>query len=255
MDKELVSIITPIYNSAEFVRETADGIFSQTHKNWEWLVIDDCSTDDSMKVLEQMAAKDDRIVIIKNTENLGPGPTRNRGIQRASGKYLAFVDSDDVWFSEFLEENLKMVKKWNAGFVYSSVQRWNEDFSIRYDDFIAPETYSYKQLLKTNSIVCSTAFIDAEKYGKLYMPDIRKRQDQALWLKYLEIIPKAYGIQKPMAKYRMRTNSVSSNKLSAAKYQFMLYNQHLKFNVFKSAFYTLQWAYYGYKKYRNTGRK
>lgn len=246
----LVSIVTPCYNSEHFIETTYNSIKAQSYTNWEWIVIDDASSDKSLEIIKSYAKTDDRIIVLENKKGLGPGPTRNKGIEAAKGKYLTFIDSDDVWHPNFIEKSIATMKEKDAGFTFASYERHNEDFSEQFDDFIVPDRLDYKQLLYTCPISCLTAFIDIEKYGKLKMPDLPKRQDYALWLEYLKIIPFAYGIKEPLAKYRIRTSSVSSNKRKVIKYQFKVYYEHQKLGLFKSLFYLSSWAYHGFKKYR-----
>jgi teichuronic acid biosynthesis glycosyltransferase TuaG len=249
-----VSIITPVFNASEYIETTANSVLVQSHKNWEWIIIDDRSTDDSLKILHELAEKDKRIRIFHNTGRKGASNCRNVGIAAASGHYLTFIDSDDIWDSEFIKKSIIRLNETNSGFVFSSYERWNEDFTVRFSDFVVPTRVDYTSLLYTCPISCLTAFIDISRYGKLYMPDLPKRQDYGLWLEYLKVIPFAIGIQEPLAKYRLRKNSLSAKKLSVIKYQFNIYHKHQKLGLLRSLFFLSTWAYYGFLKYRNTNR-
>ena len=249
-----VSIITPVYNAEEFLKETYDSILAQTFTDWEWLVVDDGSKDNSLAILEEFAAADKRIQVFRNTYEKGPGGARNVGIENASGKYMTFLDSDDYWYPTFLEKSLSAMKNKSVGFVYASYERWDDDLKHKYDDFIVPEKLTYKQLLRTCPISCLTAFIDIERLGKKHMSNRAKRQDYGLWLDYVKEIDYAYGIEEPLAKYRIRKNSVSAKKTTLIKHQFMIYYEQQNLNFFKSIFYTLSWAYHGFKKYKNIKR-
>ena len=211
MIKELVSIITPSYNSSKFIEETIASVQAQTYSHWEMLITDDGSTDNSFEIIKKFCKKDSRIKLF-SIKNAGPAVARNNSIKHAKGKYIAFIDSDDLWMSEFLSTSIKFITK-SEGFVFSSYKRCNETtLKEQYKDFIVPENVTYMDILKTNSISCLTAFIDIEKLGKEFMPEVLYRQDMGLWLKYLKKINYAKGIKETLAIYRIRDNSHSRNK-------------------------------------------
>ena len=245
----LISIVTPSYNSANYIAETIASIQQQTITNWELLIIDDCSQDDTVHIVNRIAETDSRITCYPLLENQGPAHARNRGIEKARGTYLTFIDADDLWFPHFLECSLQKAQK--HPFVFSSYQRLDEELKPYLTDFIVPEKVSYTDVLKSNAISCLTAFIDISQLGKYEMPLIKKRQDMGLWLQYLKKTDYAYGIQEPLAVYRIRRNSLSRNKKSLLKYQWKLYREIAKLSVFESAYYMFCWAYKGYVKYKN----
>lgn len=244
----LVSIITPNYNSSKYITDTIQSVLNQTYINWELLITDDGSTDDSVKIIENFCSKDKRIKLFK-IANSGPAIARNNSIKNAKGIYLAFLDSDDLWFPKFLQISIAKIKN-SEGFVFSSYKRCNE-FTLKeqYADFIVPKKVNYKDILKTNSISCLTAFIDVEKLGKEFMPNVLYRQDMGLWLRYLNKIDYALGIQEPLAIYRIRNNSHSRNKKKLLKPQWYFYRQVEKLPFFSALYYMIIWAYYGFKKY------
>ncbi|WP_435415271.1 glycosyltransferase family 2 protein [Polaribacter aestuariivivens] len=248
MIEGLVSIITPSYNSEAFIEQTIKSVLNQSYSNWEMLITDDGSKDASIKVIEKFSKNDDRIKLFKQI-NSGPAKARNNSIKNAKGQYLAFLDSDDLWFPEFLETSLKHVKN-SEGFVFSSYKRCDENtLEEKYKDFIVPEKVNYIDILKTNSISCLTAFIDIKKLGKEFMPDIMFRQDMGLWLKYLNKINFARGIKKPLAIYRIRSNSHSRNKKKLLKPQWYFYRQVEGLSFLSSIYFMTVWAYNGFKKY------
>lgn len=249
--ESLVSIITPTYNSEAFILQTIRSVQNQTYKNWELIIVDDCSTDETVKLIIQEAQKDNRITLIKLNENSGPAKARNAGIEKISGKYMTFLDADDIWFPEFITTSIETILKNQVFFVYSSYRRSNENLEFVYSDFIVPQKVTYTDILKTNSISCLTAFIDVEKLGKKRMPDIFKRQDMGLWLQYLKEIPYAYGIQQPLAIYRIRKNSLSRKKSKLLKYQWQFYREVEHLSILQSAYYMINWMYKGFFKYRN----
>ena len=247
----LVSIITPSYNSAKFIAETIQSVQNQTHQNWEMIIVDDGSSDETENVVLSIIENDKRIQFHKLNQNSGPAVARNTGIEKASGDYMTFIDADDIWFSTFIENNIKTIQETGIPFVFSSYRRANEQLEFVYSDFIVPHKVSYTDILKSNSISCLTAFLDIKKLGKKYMPLIRKRQDMGLWLNYLKVIPFAHGIQETQAIYRIRENSLSRKKSDLIKYQWQFYRQVENLNVFQSAYYMLHWMYRGFMKYRN----
>lgn len=245
----MVSIITAAYNCAPYIEQTIRSVQQQTNNNWEMIIIDDCSTDDTLAIVIAEAAKDNRIKYLSNSQNCGPAKSRNRGIEAAAGKYLAFLDGDDLWLPEFIETSLTHMKQHGYSFVFSSYKRLDEELNPLYSDFIVPAKVSYQSLLKTCPISCLTAFIDIEKTGKFYMPDIAKRQDYGLWLSILKKIKYAYGIQQPLAVYRIRKNSVSRNKYQAMVYVWKVYRDVERINFLHSSFLMVNYAINGLIKY------
>ena len=247
----LVSIITPSYNSAKFIAETIQSVQNQTYQNWEMIIVDDGSSDETENVVLSIIQNDNRIQFHKLNQNSGPAVARNTGIEKASGDYMTFIDADDIWFPTFIENNIKTIQETGIPFVFSSYKRANVQLEFVYSDFIVPHKVSYTDILKSNSISCLTAFLDIKKLGKKYMPLIRKRQDMGLWLNYLKVIPFAHGIQETQAIYRIRENSLSRKKSDLIKYQWQFYREVEKLTIFQSAYYMLHWMYRGFMKYRN----
>lgn len=247
----LVSIITPTFNSAKYISETIQSVQKQTYQNWEMILVDDCSSDNTTDLIKSFIANDNRIQLHQLESNSGPAVARNKGIENVSGKYMTFLDADDIWFEDFIENSIKAIQETGIHFVFSSYKRSDEDLNFIYSDFIVPQKVTYTDILKSNSISCLTAFLDIETLGKKSMPLIRKRQDMGLWLQYLKEIPFAYGIQEPKAIYRIRENSLSRKKSKLLKYQWQFYREVEQLNVFQSTYYMLHWMYRGFMKYRN----
>ncbi|MFY7810100.1 MAG: glycosyltransferase family 2 protein [Flavobacterium sp.] len=248
---QLVSIITPAFNSEKYIEATIASVQAQTYQNWEMIIIDDCSKDKTIKIVKEIILKDNRIKLIQLTENAGSGIARNKGIERASGSYLTFLDADDIWLPNFISASIENILVKNVPFVFSSYKRSNEKLEFVYSDFIVPTKVGYWDVLKTNSISCLTAFLDIELLGKKYMPSIKKRQDMGLWLQYLKEIPYAYGIKEPLAIYRIRENSLSRNKWQLLKYQWDFYYNLENLGFLKTIYYLSHWAINGFLKYRN----
>ena len=241
--QELVSIIMPNYNSGRFIAESIESILAQTHENWELILVDDCSSDDSVKVIESLITDDKRIKLIKLAENSGPAIARNRAIKEAKGRYIAFLDSDDLWHPDKLSKQLSFMKEQDVSLSFTGYDRIDEQSGMVIDKLHVPFRVDYDELLKQNIIGCLTAMYDTQKLGKVYMPDILKRQDFALWLTILKKIPYAYGLDEPLAHYRIRTASVSSNKILASKYNWKLYREVEKLPLHK-AIYCFGWYTY-----------
>ena len=248
MNLPLVSIITPSYNSSKFIEETIASVQAQTYSHWEMLITDDGSTDNSFEIIKKICKKDSRIKLF-SIKNAGPAVARNNSIKHAKGKYIAFIDSDDLWMSEFLSTSIKFITK-SEGFIFSSYKRCNETtLKEQYKDFIVPENVTYMDILKTNSISCLTAFIDIEKLGKEFMPEVLYRQDMGLWLKYLKKINYAKGIKETLAIYRIRDNSHSRNKKKLLKPQWYFYRHVENLSLVRSVYLMIVWGYRGFKKY------
>ncbi len=243
----LVSIITPSFNNISVIKETYESIFSQSYKNWEWIVTDDCSTDGTYEYLLDLAKHDSRINVYKNDVNSGAGFSRNNSIKKSRGRFIAFLDSDDLWFPDKLEKQISFMLKNNVELSYTNYQK----FSSKGDMGIVtpPKVTSYNELLYSNVIGCLTAIYDSEKLGKRYMPLIRKRQDMGLWLNILKDIPNAYCLPENLAKYRVDTG-MTQNKLTVLGYQWQFYREVVGLGLIKSICTFAIYAYRGFIKSR-----
>ncbi|MGB2117105.1 MAG: glycosyltransferase family 2 protein [Flavobacteriaceae bacterium] len=239
----LVSIITPTYNSAEYVSETIKSIQAQTHCYWELLITDDCSTDQTIDIIKSFQKGDKRIKLFLLDKNQGTGVARNNSIKEANGRYIAFCDSDDLWKKNKLELQLSFIKKNKLLFSFTDYDVVSED-----NQFIkrikCPYRMTYSKLLKNNYVGCLTAIYDKEKLGKMYMPLIRKRQDWVLWLNIMSKIKKTKGLNDSLSIYRTRAGSVSHGKLLLIKYNWKVYRQELKFTFFASLMYLTQFLFF-----------
>ncbi|WP_068596085.1 glycosyltransferase family 2 protein [Vaginella massiliensis] len=243
----LVSIITPVYNSAAFIKQTYESISAQTVTDWEWLVVDDCSTDDSVKIIKSIA--DDRIKLIVLNHNSGASEARNQGLKQVEGRYITFIDSDDLWKEDFLEKSINYLQQHNEALVYSNYERVNDELVKILPDFEAVDYVDFKRLLYNCPIPMLTALYDKEKVGLVKIPDVPLREDHAMWLDIMRRIPHARALNEALGIYRIRDNSVSRNKIKIAFKQFDVYYRYLNLNVFSSVFYTICWAFNGLKKY------
>jgi len=241
--KYLVSIITPSYNSARFIAQTIESVLSQTYKNWEMIIVDDISSDNSNEIIEKYVQRDNRIKFIKLEKNSGPAVARNRAIEEATGRYIAFLDADDLWMSDKLQKQIDFMQSYNYELTYTAYETMREDGVNLHHTVIPPKKLNYQELLKANRIGCLSAIYDSKRIGKVYMPLIMKRQDYGLWLKILKKVDYAYGMDEVLGRYRVMSNSVSSNKLNLLKYNYRLFREYEKFSALKS-FYYLMWNVY-----------
>lgn len=258
--KDLVSVVMPTHNGDRFLEDSIRSILAQTYANLELLITDDCSDNNTtLEILHRYQELDSRVDVLYLKENKGPGYARNKSIERAKGRYIAFCDSDDIWFADKLERQLAFMREKDGILCCSSYIVCNENdenIGIR----ITPVRITYKMLERDNKIGCLTAIYDIKKLGeKYYMPTLRKRQDWALFLIILQKCRIAYGMVEPLAYYRDRSHSVSSNKFSLVKYNVAVYHEILKFSWLKSYFYFFflflpTYVAKLYRRYRDTKR-
>lgn len=239
-----VSIITPSYNSSLYIVETINSVCSQTFADWEMIIVDDCSTDNSVSVIKSCIEKDPRIKLIQLKENSGAAVARNTAIETAQGRYIAFLDSDDLWLPDKLEKQLAFMQANDYPFSYAAYNKIDENGQV-FGHVGVPDRVSYSDLLKMCSIGCLTAIYDKEFFGKVYMPLIRKRQDLGLWLRLLKKTNYAHGLNESLAQYRVRIDSISSNKANAAKFTWRLYRDIESLNLVKASYYFSHYAVRG----------
>jgi glycosyltransferase involved in cell wall biosynthesis len=233
--KELVSIITPSYNSEKFISETIISIINQTYTNWELLITDDYSKDNTINIIKSFQENDTRIKLFILKSNGGAGLARNNSIRNAKGRYIAFCDSDDQWKIDKIEKQLGFMDRLSLRFTYSSYDVIDE-FGSFISVIKAPKTISYKMMLNNNYVGCLTAIYDRKLLGNLYMNEIRKRQDWALWLHIMKMLKTTSGMSESLAIYRVRSNSISTNKVEMLKYNYQIYNIVLGHNHLLSFF-------------------
>jgi teichuronic acid biosynthesis glycosyltransferase TuaG len=244
----LVSIVTPVFNAECFLAETIQSVLDQTYSNWELILVDDCSDDNSHQLIQKYMETDDRIQLICLEENQGAAVARNTGIQQATGKYLAFLDSDDLWRPEKLERQVAFMEKDQKVFSFTSYQLIKEDGTIRDKTIAVPKVVTYDTLLKNTIIGCLTVMLNIEKLGKIQMPTIRTRQDFVLWLSILKQGYVAHGLQENLAWYRKVHNSISSNKWRAAKRNWTIYREFENLPFLKACYVFLNYAWNGLRK-------
>lgn len=181
-----VSIITPVYNSEKFINDTISSVLNQTYTNWEMILVDDCSTDNSKKIINEYVEKDSRFKYIKLSQNSGAAVARNTAIKAATGRFLAFLDSDDAWEPEKLDLQIKFMIENKVGFSFTSYKIVDENGKPTGKIVSVPSTINYEELLKNTIIGCLTVVIDKDVVGDIQMPNLRARQDFVTWLSILK---------------------------------------------------------------------
>ena len=245
----LVSIITPCYNSGQFIGETIESVLSQSYQNWEMIIVDDCSTDISSQIIRKYAACDSRIKYLK-TEVPSGSPTlpRNIGIKNAAGRFIAFLDSDDIWLPTKLSEQIKLFDDESVAIVYANYEKVNEKGDRNNRIIIAPFCVSYRNLLKGNVIGCLTAIFDVQKVGKIFFQKVG-HEDFVMWLSILKKGFVARNTNTVLALYRVQNTSLSSNKLTALSWTWNIYRNIENLPWYSSCFYFLHYAFRSGLKY------
>ena len=241
MSKDLVSIITPTYNCAKFIGATIESVLNQTYQNFEMIIVDDASKDNTEEVVKSF--KDKRIKYIRLSKNSGPAVARNRAMEEAKGKYMAFLDSDDLWKREKLENQINFIKKNKYKIICSDYEQIDEEGNKLNKIIPCKKKVNYNGILLSCPVGNSTVFYDVSKLGKFKVPNIRKRNDDALWLQILKKEEYMYGQKEVLMEYRIRQNSVSSNKLSLIKYHWQLYREIEHLSVIRSVFHIVVWGF------------
>ncbi|GHG68014.1 putative teichuronic acid biosynthesis glycosyltransferase TuaG [Alishewanella longhuensis] len=230
----VVSVIMPAYNTADFIAESIESVLSQRFTQWELLIVNDCSTDNTLAVIQPYLT-DKRIVLLNNEQNLGGAGSRNKAIAAAKGRYLAFLDADDIWTTDKLEKQIAFMQQHKLGFSFTGYTTMTEDGQAL-DPLAVPAKIRFSQLLKHNYIGCLTAIYDTEPFGKIYMPLVRKRQDFALWLELLKRFDFAWGINTNLGFYRIRAGSLSASKIDAFKFYWRVLREVAGCNWFTASY-------------------
>lgn len=239
-----VSIVVPVYNAAAYLRQTVEMVKRQTFTDWELILVDDHSTDESPQLIRELAAGDERICAMGQEKGVkGAAGARNLGTQHALGRYLAFLDADDVWRADKLEKELDFMRREDAAFVFTSYEFGDEEAKGTGKIVHAPDALTYRQALSRTVIFTSTVLFDLTKIPKelLYMPDV-KSEDTATWWQILRAGYRARGLDENLAVYRRPKRSLSSNKASAPGRIWNLYRKQEGLPVWQSAWYFCFWA-------------
>ena len=248
-DNDKVSVIIPMYNAEEYIDLTVNSILTQTYKNIEIIIVDDCSNDNSGKDIQSLSEEFSCIIYHLQEKNKGVALARNTGMKLATGRYIAFCDSDDLWTKDKLEKQLDLMKKKNTGFIFSAIEMIDEKGNLIHSKRRIKKEVSYKYLLKNTVIPTSSVIIDRNKIKEFEMPKVRKGEDYATWLMLLRSGEIACGVDEALVKYRVRENSLSSNKIKNIKVIWDIQVVQEKINPILSFYYCCCYAENALKKY------
>ncbi len=238
----MISIITPSYNVARFISETIESVQKQTYQEWEMLIVDDCSKDDTVEIVEEYARQDERIKLIQLDANVGAAEARNIALRQAIGPYIAFLDSDDLWYPDKLTKQMDFIRKHDYAFTYTDYECISEDASKILYTVRAPFSIDYSAYLKNTTIGTLTVLINRDKTGLFEMPAIRSSHDMALWLDLMRRGYNAYGLPEVLGQYRQVEGSNTASKWRAAKDVWKVYRDTEKLNVVSSAWNFVHYA-------------
>ncbi len=235
-DFGLISIIMAAYNAEKTINQAISSVLNQTYPNFELLVINDCSKDETAKLVKDIAAKDSRVRLISNAKNSGVSYTRKHGLKEAKGSWIAILDSDDAWAPEKLEKQISLQERMNADLLFTG-SAFMDSGGQPIDWYLhAPEEVTYRQLLKQNVLSNSSVLVRKELYAKHYAIGDGMHEDFAIWLSILKEGKKAYGVDEPLLIYRIAKSSKSGNKVKAAKMNWNTY-RYVGLNPIEAAYY------------------
>ncbi len=254
---ELVSIITPSYNSEKYIEETIQSVISQTYKDWEMIIVDDRSGDSTCEKVEKIAESEPRVKLFRQETNGGAAKARNRALDESKGRFIAYLDADDIWYPEKLEKQVDFMLKNKAGFSCASYEVIDDSGnSLNKEVHMLPKVdyvgFLTNNLLQTVGIMADTNIVDK---SLLHMPDLRRRQDAATWLQVLKAGNDCFGIDEVLAKYRRAANSLSSNKFKAVKGIWQLYREVEKLSLPFSIYCFVRYAFLAVWKRVYIGKK
>ena len=240
---DLVSIIMPSYNTAAYIAHSIESVINQTYSNWELIIIDDCSTDNTEDVVAKF--QDPRIRFFKNEKNSGAAVSRNFALRESKGKWIAFLDSDDLWYPTKLSNQIEFMKRNGYDFSYTNYREIDEASNSLHRIITGPSKISKLKMFEYCWIGCLTVMYNAEAVGEIQIADLKKNNDYAMWLK---VVKKAncYLLQEVLAKYRKRSGSISNHsKVSLIKHHYNLFRFGENMGRFRSAFWTCVNMFYG----------
>lgn len=249
MGNPTVSVVIPVYNAESFIAETVESVLRQTFADFEIVIVDDASTDGTRGILTQIAKRNAHVRIVHNKTNLGVSKSRNRGIALSRGKYIALLDSDDLWVPDKLQRQVELIEASDADIVYCSYGMIDENGVRRYNDFIVPESIDFTGMLARSVMSCSTVLVRSEVFLKYDFDGSIVHEDYVLWLQLLSAGYRAIGDTKVLAQYRVRATSRSGNKLRSAWNRWLVYRHTLEFNFFRSLYWFTRYSLAGIKKY------
>lgn len=249
LQEDLISVITPVYNVERYIGKTIDSILGQTIGNIEIILVDDYSKDGSADIIEQYCVKYPNIVYHRQEKNMGAAVARNKALEIANGRYVAFLDSDDLWLPEKLEKQMKLMKSKSAPMTYTAIEMMDENDALVKPKRKVRDSVDYLFLLHNTMIATSSVIIDRKQLGDFRMALRRSGQDYATWLMLLRNGAVAYGIDEALVKYRVGNKSLSSNKLKSIKQVWEIQTQDEGINKLSAGFNVLCFCFNAFKKY------
>lgn len=245
-----VSIITPAYHAAAFLEETVRSVQAQTFSDWEMILVDDCSGDDTYAIAKRLSEEDNRIRVLRNEKNSGVAEARNKALDAATGEYIAFLDADDLWLPQKLEKQLAFMEAGQYVLTYTNYQKFNSDTGERERKVIrAPASMTAERIYGDTSIGCLTVMVNRGRSGPFHMPPLGHTEDNITWQSILARGFTAYRLDEVLSLYREGNSSLTSGKKKAARQQWQTYRAYYGFSVAKSAFYFAQYAFHALKKH------
>lgn len=240
---DLVSIIMPSYNTANFIAETINSVLAQTYVNWELIIVDDCSTDNSETVIAEF--DDSRIRYIKNKRNSGAAISRNKALQEARGRWIAFLDSDDLWSPKKLEKQIRFMIENGYYFSYTNYSEIDEQSILMNKIITGPKRITRHGMYNYCWPGCLTVMYDSYRVGLVQIEDIRKNNDYAMWLKVIKRVD-CYLLDENLASYRKRSGSISNHRyINLIKWHYKLFRDAEKMNVLLSVVMTFRNLFFG----------
>lgn len=245
----LVSIITPAFNASGFIEETINSVINQSYNNWEMIIVDDFSSDDTYEIANHYAKKDSRINVYRNEKNMGVAATRNKGLRIARGEFIAFLDSDDIWKKEKLESQLAFMFDNGVAISYSYYCCFVDDISHPIKLIKCPLKATQYSVVKSNYMGCLTVMVNKNKVGDFYMPNLNHGEDMLTWYGIMSKGFTARCVPEVLAYYRLSKKSLSSNKHKTAKKQWTIYREYLHFPFLKCVYYFTIYSILGLLKH------
>lgn len=246
----LVSVIMPAYNAEKYICQAIDSVRRQTYTDWELIVVDDASKDETVSIVKDYCRKDSRIKLLCNSRNQGVSRTRKNGVEAAAGEWVSFLDSDDAWRPEKLEKQIALQKQYNAKLIFTGSAFMDSEGKPLEWVLHVPEKIQYRQLLKQNLISNSSVLIEKKAYEECAVLADDMHEDFACWLRFLRKGNIAYGVDEPLLLYRLSAQSKSGNKLKAAKMNWKTYRA-IGLNFVLAAYYMVWYAVKSVLKYKN----
>ncbi len=248
-EEVMVSVIMPAFNAEQYIEESIASVLDQTFKKIELIVVNDCSTDSTLEIIKNLSLKDERIIVLDNSNNLGCANSRNKALLEAKGEYIAFCDSDDVWESEKIKKQLDHIKSTNADMVFTAYEMI-DSFGTFIKSRSVKQEFTLEDLLKENSVIFSTTLFKKEAIEGICFDASWFHEDYVFLLECLKKNLKFVGIDETLVKYRVHNKGRSFNKFNAAKHRWKIYRDFLDLSVWESYYYFVQYTVNGLRKYR-----